>query len=74
MSQEYVHFSPLVTGKSVEIGNGEYVRQFERAAEPFAVTAEEKVLLLRTGLFLETENVTAPVGPVGVETEPKEGE
>lgn len=69
MAQEFVHFSPLVTGNSVEIGNGEYVRQFARTDEPFAVTAEEKLLLLRTGLFLETENVTAPVGPDEVESQ-----
>ena len=71
----FLHFSPKVTGKRVEIADGSYHRIFERTAEPFAVdSTEEEALLLATGLFESTEHVTAPVGPDEDKNQPKDGE
>ena len=38
-------------GQTVDIGHGEYTRQFNRADQPFTVSEEEGVLLLGTGVF-----------------------
>jgi 5'-3' exonuclease len=38
-------------GQKVDIGHGEYRRQFRRAEQPFTVEDQERALLLRTGLF-----------------------
>ena len=38
-------------GPTVDIGHGEYMRQFKRDDQPFTVSEEEGALLLGTALF-----------------------
>lgn len=50
-----VEFSTDIKGNSLDFQNGEYRRSFERAKQPFEVTAEEWAILRRTGFFTQVE-------------------
>ena len=49
--------------QSIDIGHGEYRREFRKADEPFEASDEEAALLLSTGVFEEQPQEEAAEAP-----------